>query len=263
MMTQEASIRLAMVCPPLIACGLTKMLHDSNRLEVVPEISSLNGLQRLLDSSKAQITLIDWDLVALAPGMGEVLRMARSSSRLLFLMQALNPNDCRAAFEMGARGIVAKDSSTSTIRGAVWEVLRGGTWMGDKATNTTHAPSLASRPFRDRVGDKLKWLTRREREVVEMVCRGYRNKQIANELGIAETTVWHHLTSIFRKVEVDDRMSLIVFAHRNAPHMVARQEVAHGSEPANAVMLSRSASVHVGQYHGLDQSFLGPYASAS
>jgi DNA-binding NarL/FixJ family response regulator len=239
------------------------MLQDSNRLEVVPEISSLNGLQRLLESSKAQITLIDWDLVALAPGMGEVLRVARSSSRLLFLMQALNPNDCRTAFEMGARGIIAKDSSTSTIRSAVWEVLRGGTWMGDKATNTTHAQSLASRPFRDRVGDKLKWLTRREREVVEMVCRGYRNKQIANELGIAETTVWHHLTSIFRKVEVEDRMSLIVFAHRNAPHMVARQDVAHRTEQVNAAMLPRAASMLGGQFHGLDHSLIEPYASAS
>jgi len=239
------------------------MLHDDTRLELIPEILSLSGLKHLLDESRPLLTLIDWDLVASAPGMSACLRNASSSSRILFLMQTMNPSDCQSAFEMGARGIVAKDSSVATIRNAVWAILQGGAWMGNKPADPTRASSASPRPFRDRVTDKLKWLTRREREVVEMVCRGYRNKQIANELGIAETTVWHHLTSIFRKVEVDDRMSLIVFAHRNAQHLAAKQEIAHSADSAPSAIMTRTHAVHGGQLHAMEQSFLRPYASAS
>jgi hypothetical protein len=49
------------------------------------------------------------------------------------------------------------------------------------------------------------------------VCSGLRNKEIASQLGIAETTVWHHLTAIFTKLQVEDRMGLAAFVYRYGP----------------------------------------------
>ena len=62
---------------------------------------------------------------------------------------------------------------------------------------------------------KIATLTEREREVIEQVCRGLKNKQIAERLFISDTTVRHHLTSIFSKLDVSDRLELVIYAYRH------------------------------------------------
>ena len=63
--------------------------------------------------------------------------------------------------------------------------------------------------------DKTARLTAREREVISLVGKGLKNKQIAERLSISESTVRHHLTSVFNKLEVCDRLELLVFAYEN------------------------------------------------
>ena len=62
---------------------------------------------------------------------------------------------------------------------------------------------------------KTRNLTKREREIVSLVAEGMKNKEIAASLFISPATVRHHLSSIFAKLEVHDRLKLIVFAFRN------------------------------------------------
>jgi DNA-binding NarL/FixJ family response regulator len=57
-------------------------------------------------------------------------------------------------------------------------------------------------------------LTEREREIVSLVGEGLKNKQIADRLFISEVTVRHHLTSIFEKLKVSDRLELLIFAYQ-------------------------------------------------
>ena len=63
---------------------------------------------------------------------------------------------------------------------------------------------------------KIAAVTAREQEVIELICQGLKNKEISERLYISETTVSHHLTSIFRKLEVSDRISLILYCARNS-----------------------------------------------
>ena len=67
-------------------------------------------------------------------------------------------------------------------------------------------------PAGDRERAKIALLTRRERDVVALVSVGLNNKAIAIRLGISDTTVRHHLTSIFAKLDVPDRLALVVYA---------------------------------------------------
>jgi len=62
---------------------------------------------------------------------------------------------------------------------------------------------------------KIAALTSREREVIELVGEGLKNKQIAERLFISETTVTHHLSSVFSKLDVSDRLELIIYAFRH------------------------------------------------
>jgi len=62
---------------------------------------------------------------------------------------------------------------------------------------------------------KISSLSQREREVVQLVGKGLKNKQIAQMLFISDVTVHHHLTSIYSKLEVADRLELVIYAYRN------------------------------------------------
>jgi len=56
-------------------------------------------------------------------------------------------------------------------------------------------------------------LTKREREIIELIAQGMKNKEIAERLSISPATVRHHLSTIFAKLEVPDRLKLLIFAY--------------------------------------------------
>jgi DNA-binding NarL/FixJ family response regulator len=62
---------------------------------------------------------------------------------------------------------------------------------------------------------KIDLLTEREFDVINLIAQGFKNKAIAETLFISEATVRHHLTSIFNKLEVKDRMNLLIFGYKN------------------------------------------------
>ena len=69
--------------------------------------------------------------------------------------------------------------------------------------------------------ERLETLTSREREIVRLVSEGLKNKQIAARLSVADVTVRHHLTSVFSKLDVADRLSLVLYAFQHGlaqPH---------------------------------------------
>jgi DNA-binding NarL/FixJ family response regulator len=61
---------------------------------------------------------------------------------------------------------------------------------------------------------KIASLTRRQREVIQLICEGMKKKQIAERLFISYTTVRHHLSSIYTKLDVSDRLELVIYAYR-------------------------------------------------
>jgi DNA-binding NarL/FixJ family response regulator len=84
--------------------------------------------------------------------------------------------------------------------------------MGSLLDEMTQAPEID--PGEQRIAS----LTEREREVIALIAEGLKNKQIGQRLFISETTVTHHLSSIFSKLDVSDRLELVIytFAHKLA-----------------------------------------------
>ncbi len=82
--------------------------------------------------------------------------------------------------------------------------------MGQLLTDMSAATSKS-----DPDDERIRSLTGREREVVVLVGEGLKSKDVADRLFISPTTVRHHLTSIFAKLEVSDRVELMLFAYRN------------------------------------------------
>ena len=97
---------------------------------------------------------------------------------------------------------------------AIKKVHHGEVWL-DRLTMGSVLQEMTEEKQADPDQEKIASLTEREREVVSLVGEGLKNKQIAAKLFISETTVTHHLSSVFSKLAVSDRLELIIYAFRH------------------------------------------------
>jgi two-component system, NarL family, nitrate/nitrite response regulator NarL len=115
------------------------------------------------------------------------------------------------ALVMGAMGVVCKVEPPDVLFKAIRKIHAGEVWI---------RPSLMGEVLQAKAGKadpekfKIASLTKRELEVIGLLCEGRKNKQIAERLFIAECTVRHHLTSIFDKLGLADRLELLIYAHQ-------------------------------------------------
>jgi DNA-binding NarL/FixJ family response regulator len=118
-----------------------------------------------------------------------------------------------AAMRAGARGYLVKGSGRDEVLASVRAVGAGGAVFSPAVADrfAAYFSGLAAAPGRE----AFPGLTEREREVLDLVARGYDNRRIARELFLAEKTVRNHVSSLFMKLDVTDRSEVIVRA-RNA-----------------------------------------------
>jgi DNA-binding NarL/FixJ family response regulator len=144
------------------------------------------------------------------------LRETAPASRVLVLTGSRDAQTHQTAVRLGAMGVVLKDAAAELLIKAIEKVYRGEVWLG-RLTLGSLLWQLTSR-VKDTVDlekRKISTLTEREREVVTLIAQGLKNKQIANRLFISQTTVTHHLSSIYSKLGVTDRLELVVYAFAN------------------------------------------------
>ena len=136
------------------------------------------------------------------------------NSRILVLTGVQNVESHRRSIRRGAMGIVLKEHAAEVLLKAIKKVHEGEVWI-DRSTMGSMIQDL-NRPSRENPENaKIDSLTSREREVISLVGEGLRNKQIAERLFISETTVTHHLSSIYGKLLVADRLELVIYAFRH------------------------------------------------
>jgi two-component system nitrate/nitrite response regulator NarP len=111
------------------------------------------------------------------------------------------------AMRLGVKGIALKDSDPEVIINGMNTILAGGKWFERGVTEPALQYSV-DKPSRGIRSDDL--LTKREMEIVELVCLGLRNRQIADRCSLTEGTVKIHLNSVYRKLGVASRAELIV-----------------------------------------------------
>ena len=202
----------------VIRAGLRLLIEADQRFSVCGEAGTCHDALSLAESTQPDLILLDVDLdgESSLESMPALLRTA-PSSRVLILT-GLNSSGVNVeTLKAGAMGLVLKEKAADVLLKAIEKVNQGEVWF-DRATMGSVLEEM-SRGGR-RVGEdpedaKIASLTDREREVVTLIGEGLKNKQIAERLFISETTVRHHLTSIFDKLGVSDRLELVIYAYRH------------------------------------------------
>jgi two-component system nitrate/nitrite response regulator NarL len=218
-MSKEAAKTVTVVvCDPcpLICAGLLKNFENDARIRITGETRNLRLLCQKVVSEQSDIALVDWSMISWHDDdCMKVINEISSHTFLVLLGMTETTRDRKRALEFGSRGIISKRSSASQIRRALCRIARGGIWLEHSAAETLLDDVFSPPKGPEHDLERIETLTRREREVIELVCRSLRNKDIAATLYISESTVWHHLTSIFAKLQISDRVSLVTFAYRN------------------------------------------------
>ena len=197
--------------------GLRKLLELEPDIRVVSETQDGREVARLAAETMPDIAIIDLRMIGI-PGL-EVLRRVMAADRLarvLLLASVDDKEEIAEGFRIGARAVVLKESSTKVLIRGIHSVIDGKYWVGDRAfTDPCKGLNRLTNPSKAGPRPKTFGLTKRELEVVSAVVSGHSNKEIARKFSISEDTVKHHVTNIFDKVGVYNRLELALFAIHN------------------------------------------------
>ncbi len=198
--------------------GLRRLFEDQADLELVGEAGGLSQGCAIAKASQPDLILLELNLDGELDlkAIPELLKAA-PRARLL-LVTGLKENQLfHQAVNLGAMGVVRKEESGLVLLKAIRKVNAGEVWL-DRTMIADVISNLTRGQFKKEIdpeADKIKQLSERELEVVTLIGFGLKNKQIAEKLSISEVTVRHHLTSIYSKLEVSDRLELIIYAYQN------------------------------------------------
>lgn len=192
--------------------GLIALLATQPRLQVIGEAGDAGAAERLAAELQPQVILLDNHL----PGVSGVqalpaLKAAAPGCQVLMLTMSESEADLSAALRAGACGYLLKTADNAELTQAIERAVRGvssfsAEMAGKLATAFRHEAEAVAPP----PPDPLALLSPREREIADLIARGDSNKQIARELGIAETTVKIHVQHLLRKLELDSRVQAAV-----------------------------------------------------
>ena len=217
----SAPIRILIVDDHLVVrAGLHMLIENHPGMTVVAMASNRAEALDLGSSAAPNLILLDLDL----GGENAIefitqLRETAPNARILVLTGVRDTDAHRQAVQLGAMGIVLKEHAPDVLIKAIEKVHAGEIWL-DRPTMGRMLREMSARD--EKVVDpevaKIESLTQRERDVVALIAEGLKNKQIAQRLFISETTVTHHLSSIYSKLGVSDRLELVIyaFAHKLA-----------------------------------------------
>jgi len=200
---------------PIFRDGLRRLLEAETDLKVVGEACDGAEAVKLARQFKPDILLLDLAMPR-HPGL-EALREMSSGSpdgvRVILLTAAAEKNQIVEALQLGARGVVLKDSATQLLLTSIHTVMSGEYWVGrESVSNLVQYLRNLMQSSGEEARQKKFGLTPRELEIVSAVVAGYANKEIAEYFKISEDTVKHHLSNIFDKLGVSTRLELALFA---------------------------------------------------
>ncbi len=196
---------------PIFRDGLRRFLETQRDLVVVGEAANGAEALRLARQLAPDVLVLDMSMPDFS-GLEVLNELSRADVKTLLLAAALDKSQRIKVLQLGARGIVLKDTPTHLLLKSIRTVMAGGYWVG-RETVSDLVQALAQSQNSDRDLAPTNWrLTPRELEVLALVVSGYANRDIAQKLSVSEDTVKHHITSIFDKTGVSNRLELALFA---------------------------------------------------
>ncbi|MGH9172826.1 MAG: response regulator [Vicinamibacterales bacterium] len=207
---------------PLFRQGIRRLIEESGRYTVVTEATTGYEAIREADIHHPQIIVSDIQL----PGVtglkiARILKKQHPKSQIIFLSMHIDDDRLMDAVRAGAAAFLTKDVDAEELVATIDAVVRGEQPINETLMKRpqlawkvlsefrTMSDDPASRPQSSMI------LSVREVEVLDCVTQGLSNREVADALYITEQTVKNHMTSVLRKLNVEDRVQAVLFAVKN------------------------------------------------
>jgi DNA-binding NarL/FixJ family response regulator len=198
-----------------LAKRITRVLNEAFTITVT---TSADEIKNQLDNLRPQLLMLDPGLFenGIQESIADTLTRHPQVRVIVLEDDQNNPVDQLALFKSGVHGFLSHTVSTDLLFKAAHAVCGGEVWVprqliaslvGELARDT----SAGTHTLKFVGNNSIEHLTPREMQVAEMVHRGGNNKTIARELDISERTVKAHLSAIFRKLEIENRLHLALY----------------------------------------------------
>ena len=202
----------------IIREALRHLLEQQPDMQIVAETGEGKDVVRLVIDTKPEVAILDLRM----PGTSGLEILNRLSEppkkvRILGLAAAEDRDGIAQAFRLGVRGIALKESTMKDLPAGIRSVTEGKYWIAGEACSSLGKGlvRLGSRS-KGRTRKDAFGLTRRELDIISAIAAGCSNTEISERFSISQNTVKHHVTNIFDKVGVYNRLELALFAiHHN------------------------------------------------
>jgi DNA-binding NarL/FixJ family response regulator len=208
----------------LIRDQLSVLLENKTEIVVKGVASTAKELLQKCSASKPDVVLFclmddETENIEVMPQLFEL----SPQTKALILSTINGKLDQTKVLKLGATGIVGANQKEEILIRAIRQVSEGEIYLnqkliaqllggGENTDNEINSNNSSDKHLGLYNNDPL---TNRELEVIEVIATGLTNKEISKKLFISEATVRHHLSSIYSKLHVDDRLNLVIYAYQN------------------------------------------------
>ncbi len=189
----------------LVRRGFRRMLEDEPDIHVVGEASDGEEAVKLTRSLKPQVVVMDCALPGIN-GLQATRKILQLAPGTLVLMLSMHTEDTwvRQAMESGARGYVLKNAMDLELGSAIRRMVKGETVLDGQLSLQENLK-----------GERNAGLTPRELQILQLICDGKSNKEIAAQLDLSANTVAVHRANIMDALGIHKTAELVVYAIRN------------------------------------------------
>ena len=208
---------------PIVRDGLRKLLALEDDLEVVGEANDGCEVLDKVQELDPDVLLLDLRMPNL-DGLSalQTLQQTNKRTKVIILTASEDKNEFVQAMKLGCSGIVLKQTAPELIVKSIRKVYGGEIWLDSHTTAAVMRQFAAPGELGGTGSGKTRErspLSQREREIVQLVAQGYKNKEMAEKMFISEQTVKNHLHNIFDKLGVSDRLELALYAIHKGLHL--------------------------------------------
>jgi two-component system nitrate/nitrite response regulator NarL len=209
---------------PLVVIAIPDADINSKWTQAIPKKFAVHvaidrgGLEWSMTHLKPAILILDLSFPKLGRGSAvSTIQQLSPTTKTIILSKAPDEKEGVFMLKAGAKGYCKNDMDPALIKKVVAMVPKGEIWVERKVIHhlIEEMASLTKRLPKEAPANAnhLEHLTPREREIVHQVAGGASNKEIANRLNVTEATIKAHLTAVFRKLGLSDRLHLAIFVN--------------------------------------------------
>ncbi|MBA3822821.1 MAG: response regulator transcription factor [Ktedonobacterales bacterium] len=207
---------------PLFRAGVRWALDQSGKCTLIAECSDANQALEVARTNTPDVVLVDAYLITgSALDLARQLRHFSPQVAIIMLTEQEDEEQLFQSIKVGAAAYLMKDIEAEELVTSITNVTRGIFLINDNVLSRPHVASRVLRTFREMAAEEEPEVTplytplsTREIEILDYISRGNSNKEIAKSLKISDQTVKNHITSILKKLNVNDRTAAVVHALR-------------------------------------------------